>query len=45
VEVEDVGGFAVEDKADGPVTLLPLFPKFARDVVAVAELVGETLAL
>ena len=43
VEVKDIGGFGVEDETDGPFLGFFLFPHFAGDVVAVAELVGETL--
>lgn len=45
VEVEHVGGFGVEHEPDGPFGGVLLLPHFARDVVAVAELVGEALAL
>jgi hypothetical protein len=45
VEVEDVGRFRVENKADGPPALLLLGPHHAGDVVAVAEIVAEALAL
>lgn len=44
MEVKDVGGFRVENEADGPFLGFFLFPHFAGDVVAVTELVGETLA-
>lgn len=45
VEVQDLGGLAVEDKTDGPLALLLFFPHLAGDVVAVAELVREALAV
>ena len=45
VEVQDLGGLAVEDETDGPLALLLFFPHLAGDVVAVAELVGEALAV
>lgn len=45
MEVEDVGSFGVEDEADGPSASVFLFPHFAGDVVAVAELVGESVTL
>jgi hypothetical protein len=45
VEVEDVGCFRVEDKTNGPVALLLLTPHHAGDVVAVAEVIAEALAL
>ena len=44
VEVEDVGGFRVEDESDGPFLGFFLFPHLAGDVVTVAELVRESLA-
>lgn len=45
VEIQDLGGFAVEDEADGPLALFLFFPHFAGDVVTVTELVGEPLAV
>lgn len=45
VEVQDCGSLAVEDETDGPLALLLFFPHLAGDVVAVAELVRETLAV
>lgn len=45
VEVQDLGGLAVEDETDGPLALLLFFPHLARDVVAVAKLVGKALAV
>lgn len=45
VEVEDVGGFGVEDKPDGPEILLLLLPHLPGYVVTVAKVVAETLAL
>ena len=44
MEVEDIGGFGVENEADGPLLCFFLLPHFARDVVAVAELIREPLA-
>jgi hypothetical protein len=44
MEVEDVGCFAVEDQADGPLALLLLLPHLARDIITVTELVGKPLA-
>ena len=44
VEVEDVGGFGIEDESDGPFLGFFLFPHLAGDVVTVAELVREALA-
>jgi hypothetical protein len=44
VKVQNVGSLGVEDKTDGPSSSLLFFPHLARDVVAVAELVGEALA-
>jgi hypothetical protein len=45
VEVEDVGGLRVEDQADGPESLLALFPHLSGDIVTVTEIVAEALAL
>lgn len=45
VEVQDLGGLAVEDETDGPLALLLFFPHLAGDVVTVAELVREALAV
>lgn len=45
VEVENVGGLAVKDEADGPLVLLLLLPHLGRDVITVAEFVGESLTI
>jgi GAF domain-containing protein len=45
VEVEHVGGLGIEDEADRPESLLTLLPHLAGDVVAVAEIIAESLAL
>jgi len=45
VEVENLGGLAVQHQADGPLALLLLFPHLAGHVVTVAQLVGEALAV
>lgn len=45
VEVEHVGGFGIEHEPDGPFGGVLLLPHFARDVVPVAEFIGEALAL
>lgn len=44
VEIEDVGGFGIEDESDGPLLRFFLLPHLARDVIAVAQLVGKSLA-
>jgi len=41
VEVEDIGGLAVEDKSDGELVLEHL----ARDVISVAELITKAVTL
>ena len=41
MEVEDIGGLAVEDKSDGELVL----EHFARDVISVAELITEAVTL
>lgn len=45
VEVERVGGLGVEDEADGELAGVLLLPHHARDVVAVAQLVAEAVAV
>jgi hypothetical protein len=45
VEVKDVGGFRVEDEADGPLLLLLLLPHLTRYVVSVAEVITKSIAL
>lgn len=45
VEVQDVGGLAVEDETDRPLVLLLLLPHLGRDVVTVTQLIGETLTV
>jgi len=44
VEIEDVGGFGVEDESDGPFSCFLLLPHLTRYIVAVTELVREPLA-
>lgn len=45
VEVKDLGGLGVEDKADGVLALVLLLVDHARDVVTVAELVAEAVTI
>lgn len=45
VEVQHLGGLAVQHQADGPLALLLLLPHLAGHVVTVAQLVGEALAV
>lgn len=45
VEVQDVGGLGVENEADGELALVLLLPHHARDVITVAELVAESVAI
>ena len=45
VEVENLGGLAVQHQADGPLALLLLLPHLAGHVVTVAQLVREALAV
>ena len=45
VEVQDIGGLAVEDQTDRPLALLLLLPHLGGDVITVAEFVGETLTI
>jgi hypothetical protein len=45
VEVENGGGLGVEDKSDGPKTLLLLLPHLSGDIVTVAEIIAEALTL
>ena len=44
VEVENVGGFGVEDESDWPLFRSLLLPHLAGDIVSMTELVGEPLA-
>lgn len=44
VEIEDVGGFGVENESDGPFSCFLLLPHLPGYIVAVTELVGEPLA-
>lgn len=44
VKVKNIGSFRIENETNGPEIFLLLFPHFARDVVAVAKLVRESLA-
>lgn len=45
VEVKDLGGLGVEDKADGELALVLLLPHHAGDVITVTEVIAESLAI
>lgn len=45
VEIQGVGSLGVEDEADGELVLVLLLPHHTRDIITVAELVAETVAV